>query len=77
MIFWKVIFQADHSSLFRSTTLDKNILCGVSQGLVLGRIIFNIYDNDVVYASKIFKFVLFIDDNNIWMCREHCGYITE
>ena len=52
-------------SLSNSISTNQKILCGVPQGSVLGSILFNIYLNDIVYASEIFKFVLFADDTDI------------
>lgn len=43
-----------------------NIACGVPQGSVLEPKLFIMYINDFCKVLKIFKFVLFADDTNIF-----------
>ena len=43
-----------------------NICCGVPQGNILGPKLFILYINDMVNVSKIFKFIIFADDTNLF-----------
>ena len=43
-----------------------NICCGVPQGSILGPKLFILYITDVVNVSKIFKFIIFADDTNLF-----------
>ena len=70
------LFKVDHS-LFRSIIVypqSKNSMW-CSQGSVLGPILFNIYVNDILYASEVFKFVLFADDTNIFFSSKNYEYV--
>ena len=61
--------------LSNSISPDQKILCGVLQGSVLKPIRFNIYVNDIVYVSEIFKFTLFTDDANILLSSKNYEYV--
>ena len=45
----------------------KKILCGVSQGSILGPLLFLVYVNDLYISSKSLQFILFADDTNIFL----------
>ena len=49
----------------KSTKLLK-IKCGVSQGSILGRLLFLVYINDLSLASKFLSPIMFADDTNLF-----------
>ena len=63
----KVIFRIDNNMLWlkKKTSETLNITTGVAQGSILGTLLFILYINDLVNASKLLKFLIYADDTSI------------
>ena len=49
---------------------------GVPQGSVLGPKLIIIYMNDICNVSKVFKFILFADDTNLFYCDSNSNELN-
>jgi hypothetical protein len=55
----------------------QTIACGVSQGSILGPLLFILYVNDIMHCSEILHFILFADDTNLFhSCSNYVDLMT-
>ena len=78
MIRFKVIYRQScfffpHCNSVSSGKLP--ISCRVPQGSILGPLLFILYIYDLANTSKIFKFILFADDTNIFYSHKDLNHL--
>ena len=68
---WIVSYLENRKQFVQYKNCDSDVLnvCyGVPQGSILGPRLFIIVMNDICNVSKVFKFILFADDTNLFYC---------
>ena len=55
----------------------KTIACGVSQGSILGPILFLLYVNDLKYATNLLDPIMYADDTNLFLTHKDISYLFE
>ena len=61
--------QYVQTSVFKTTNL--NAVCGVSQGSILGLLLFILYVNDLCRVSNILVLIMFADDTNLFFSHKN------
>ena len=54
-----------------------NVCYGVPQGSILGLKLFIIVMNDICNVSKVFKFILFADETNLFYCDSNLNELIQ
>ena len=54
-----------------------NVCCGVPQGSILGLKLFIIVMNDICNILKVFKFILFADETNLFYCDSNLNELIQ
>ena len=69
--------RSQYVSINNTISDTKHITCGVTQGLVLGSLLFLLYINDLPNISNQLHFFLFADDTNIYFKANNLDKIQE
>ena len=59
-----------------TTSMFKEVTCGVPQGSILGPLLFLVYINDICKTTDYGEFILFADDTNLFYSHENISTLT-
>ena len=74
---WFKSYLSCRSQFVQYSSSSKYIKCGVTQGSILGPLLFLLYINDLCDVSKALDFILFADDTNIFYSHKDQNYLME
>ena len=80
MIGSKVIYPIENnlSTLMINQPLQLTIKCGVSEGSILGPLLFLLYVNDLPKASNRLTYIMFADYTNLFLShRNHKSFFKQ
>ena len=69
--------QQQFISFENNSTKKVTITCGVSQGSILGPLLFLLYVNDLHHASKVLNPIMFADDTNLFFSHSDINLLFE
>ena len=59
-------YRTQYVSLSHTNSETLHVTCGVSQGSILGTLLFIRFINDIINASKIAEIIMFADDTTLF-----------
>ena len=66
-------YRTQYVSLNQTNSETVPVTCGVLQGSLLRPLLFILFINDIVDASKISEFIMFADDTNLFFKHKELG----